>query len=224
LVSGINSRNTGKILNHEFISYLHTLLVRVGNHPEIIFSHRLHKAGVDKCGARFWAWAFAILIGGSLLTLYFYDQEELGCLLYVIIHLSIVLYLYTSAMKYGMSGLAWLFAGLFVALPALTVFWIIAYYMGMAQVARDSEDVAESIVYGQLSGIVPPSPSKAPDPDFRDDEIDNLISECKFDDAKEQLGKMLKVAREMHDEQAVMNYQQYENRIYEAERKHEGGR
>jgi len=62
------------------------------------------------------------------------------------------------------------------------------------------------------------------DDEFYDEEIEKLIGEKRFNDARKLLMNMLNVARDMRDEEAIKNLQPYDERIDEAEKFADEGR
>lgn len=82
----------------------------------------------------------------------------------------------------------------------------------------DRDDPFPRYRYGRETGLPPPiiSPHVKPDPDFRDDELERIISEGRLSDARKYLEGQIQMAREMRDKKTEINYRQYERKITEA--------
>jgi hypothetical protein len=135
--------------------------------------------------------------------------------------LFILLFLYTKAERIGMNGALWVLVGFFLPIPTLIVFLIITYNHEAMRLGRDMEKRGERILKGSSIGMRPGQltiPYEPPRNDFKDVEIEQLIAEGDFDEARKYLLKMLKIAREVGDGQSESNFMLYEQRIEDAEK------
>ena len=76
---------------------------------------------------------------------------------------------------------------------------------------------------GQWEHTAPRPGALKADPGFRDEDLDRLIEQGKFTQAREYLRDMKKLAKEMDDATTLTNYSQYEERIARASRQSSGG-
>ncbi len=150
-----------------------------------------------------------------LIRLYLY------ALLILCAYLFIIYYIYTKAERYGMNGVLWGIAACLLPIPTLIVFLIITYNLEMMHLQRDHEKTGERILKGNAIRMKPGQmilPYQPPKDDFKDEEMERLIAEGEYDEARKYLLKMLNVAREMGDAQSSNNYLIYEKRIEDAEK------
>ncbi len=90
----------------------------------------------------------------------------------------------------------------------------------------DDTSIGDSWTYG-WSGrpTKKPAPKRAPkkvikaDPYFKDDKLEELMAASRFADARDYLRDMLKIAREMGNRQAELNFETYMTKIDAAQLK-----
>jgi len=139
------------------------------------------------------------------------------------VHLCIICYLYKKANEHGLSGIIWALGGLFLHVFGLLLFVYLTSEKDHVNTGNGASVEAEHAVL-RFPGDPAPEPviSESTD-EFHDGEIEKLMEEKRFNDARKLLIKMLKVARDMKDEDAVADYRQYDARIDEAEKLQDGG-
>ncbi len=140
------------------------------------------------------------------------------------VHLCIIYYLYRKANEHGLNGIIWALGGLFLHIFGLLLFTYLTTEKDQVNVRNGAPAVAE---HRELRFPWDPAPEpEIPEPteEFHDEEIEKLIGEKRFNDARKLLMSMLNVARDMRDEDAIKNLQPYDERIDEAEKLADEGR
>jgi hypothetical protein len=66
------------------------------------------------------------------------------------------------------------------------------------------------------TGMTNPNPPVSADPAFFDEQLDRLIADSEFREARNYLNDMIKIAKEMNDQKALANYRKYEKKISDA--------
>jgi hypothetical protein len=135
----------------------------------------------------------------------------------LIIAIAVASYVYSKAEEYGQSGCLWAIFGFLFPLPTIIVFLIVNSGKGGQGRGRGRDEYyTASGVYGGKAAPPPPTASSTPDPDFRDDHLEELITDGRLGEARTYLREMIKMAREMSDMKGVRNYAQYEAKINKA--------
>ncbi len=143
-----------------------------------------------------------------------------------IIWIAVLAWVYLDAQEKGRSGCLWVFVVFFSGFLGLAVYLL--FFHGSPVVQRHqavnrSEDIKYRSMYRseEFRGSQSPQksygsgtqPSLRADPAFVDEELERLLKEKKFSDARAYLKDMQEMAVEMNDKQGQANYKQYEARI-----------
>ena len=141
------------------------------------------------------------------------------------VHLCIICYLYRKANEHGLNGFIWALGGLFLHIFGLLLF---VYLTSEKDQVNVSNGASVEVEHRELRFPWDPAPepviSESTNDEFHDEEIEKLIEEKRFNDARKLLVNMLNVARDMCDEEAIKNLQPYDERIDEAEKLADEGR
>jgi hypothetical protein len=138
----------------------------------------------------------------------------------MLVWLVIAILVYREAEKFGMNGCLWAAVVFFFGLIGVIIYVIVS------RLERNAQARGAPTGYGARTGIPggpQPGPalystttSTAPDPGFRDEQLDELIDEGRLGEARNYLREMIQMAREMNDMKGIRNYSQYEVRINKA--------
>lgn len=124
----------------------------------------------------------------------------------------LIVWIYGDAELHGQDGAFWAVIVLFFSLPGAMVYF---FFFRHGFAIKFGKKPAESRPPRAVHPVVPRGPTQ-PDTGFFDEELDLLISEGRFDDARAYLEKTVRIMREMGDEKGLANYLQYEWRIERA--------
>jgi hypothetical protein len=138
---------------------------------------------------------------------------------YIILQIALLAFVWYKAEEYGMDPLVWLIAVLLFGPLAFIVFVILI--LSQSRAPRRKYDEPMPPMGKSTSGeYIPPPPepvkSSAPDPNFRDDRLEELLESGKTSEARKYMREMIETARDMNDITTVRNYSQYVSRINKA--------
>lgn len=134
-----------------------------------------------------------------------------------IINLILILFVWFKAEEYGMDPFVWVIAVFFFGPLAFGVFLFLV--LSQTRVRGKQASGYPPAGYRSKNDYIPDEPSRetsAVNPDFRDDHLDDLITDGEFGKARAYMREMIQVARDTQDEGAVRNYSQYSPRINNA--------
>lgn len=149
------------------------------------------------------------------------------CILGFFLWLAMLGWVYNDATEKGHGGCIWLFLVFIFGFTGLAVYLIFFHGMpaiGNYRATRRNEDLqyrsmyrspepdsrASGNAWGQTSPMLT---TPMGDPGFFDEELDRLIKDGQYNEARDYLNDMKSMAREMDDLKGLANYQQYEERI-----------
>ena len=139
----------------------------------------------------------------------------------LIIHIMILMWVYSDAEANGNSGCLWAILVFFFGIWALAIYLI--FIRGVSAIPRRS--AVDRNMDLQYRSQTRQSPARTPDrsrveadANYYAPELDRLIELRKFSEARSYLNDMQKMAREMNDLKALANYASYEARISQAAR------
>ena len=144
----------------------------------------------------------------------------IGYLLVIVLWIYIATRVYHRAEELGMSATLWAIIVFLFSLLALLIFWAVSSDVARKQAAGGTAGYPiHSGVYGGQSAGQAPAPEARtgpPDPDFRDEHLEELIEDGKLSEARKYLREMINMAREMNDQTGLRNYANYEPKINKA--------
>lgn len=127
---------------------------------------------------------------------------------------------YHRAEELDMNATVWAIVVFLFGIIALIIFMFASWGAANAQKQRGMAGypVRGGVYGGQPTGQgpMPAARTGPPDPDFRDEWLDELITDGKLSEARKYLREMIDMARSMGDQTGVRNYAQYEPRINKA--------
>jgi len=139
----------------------------------------------------------------------------------------LVIWVYTDADEHGQDGLLWAILVFFLGIPAVIVY-VLFFRQGIAPPIRHkavnrNEDFLIRAKYtsrARRSSANGDSGAKSapggPDAGFVDPEVERMIADGRFADARRYVDDMIKIAREMSDRKAEADWRRYTNRIAQA--------
>ena len=136
---------------------------------------------------------------------------------YGIISLLLLLFVWIKAEDYGMDPVLWVVAVFFFGPLAFAIFLMLA--LSQTRVRGSVERKGPPGGYTPKEDYIPDKPHRETtrlSTDFRDEQLDLLITEEEFGKARVYLREMIQMARDAQDEGMVRNYSRYSPRINNA--------
>lgn len=152
---------------------------------------------------------------------------------YVIFQIAIIIWIYNDAETHNNTGLIWVLLVIFFQFPAIVVYLVLfrGASLGPARQHKAigrNEDFIIRAKYtarykkgrGQTGDTGGTMAGTAPvDIEFSDITLDRLLEDGKLSDARAYLEDMLRIAKDMSDEEGLKNYSSYQTKIASAQKR-----
>ncbi len=136
----------------------------------------------------------------------------------------LAIWIYNDAEEHNQDGIVWAIMVFVFTIPALMIYFLF-FRQGIAPPVKHkaisrNEDFLIRAKYASHKSNG--SERSQDDTGFSDPELDRLIEAGKLSEARAHLEEMVKIAREMNDNETVRNYSRYRSRIVAASTRSSG--